>query len=134
MTLGREPRILSDMDIGLRRGLPLYALGMQGEYGDQTSEKPWFGDIVGTLKWDAWEDVKGQTKELCQKLFIIKTHELFEEEGKSEYLVNANKPGPNYYSECKKYDWIEELIVSHKKHIEVSGTINVYGVSLDEEE
>ena len=65
VVLGIEPRILSDMDIGLRRGLPLYGLGMQGSEGDQKTKKPWFGDIVGGMKWDAWDKLKGQSKELC---------------------------------------------------------------------
>ena len=65
------------------------------------------------MKWEAWEKLKGQSKETCQKLFIIRVNQLLEEEGLAHKIPNPYKPGPNYYSECKMYDWVTELKASH---------------------
>ena len=53
------------------RGLKLYGMGMQGSQGDQTKEKPSFIDLIGSMKWEAWEDYKGIDKVFVQKMFII---------------------------------------------------------------
>ena len=59
--------------MGKDRGLKLYSFGMQGFYGDLDPNlpncpeciKPWFGDIIGVWKWDAWNDLKGTDKTLA---------------------------------------------------------------------
>lgn len=76
-------------------------MGMQGEHGDQTGEKPSVFDIIGGLKWDAWEDYRGIDKKFVHKMFIVYASKLLIEEGFGEYLENPRKPGPSYYSECK---------------------------------
>lgn len=58
----RDPPLLSNMEIGMSRGLKMYGMGMQGEHGDQTGEKPGLFDIVGRLKYDAWEEYRGIDK------------------------------------------------------------------------
>ena len=40
-------------------------LGAQAKNGDQTREKPWFGDIIGGMQWEAWEKNKGMSQALA---------------------------------------------------------------------
>lgn len=97
----KEPPLLSNLDIGMDRGMKMYGMGMQGSEGDQTGEKPSFIDVLGGMKWDAWEDYRGIKKEFCQKIFIVFASELLVEEGLGKWIENPNRPGPDYYSECK---------------------------------
>jgi diazepam-binding inhibitor (GABA receptor modulating acyl-CoA-binding protein) len=39
--------------------LKLYALYKQASKGDNTETKPGFSDMVGRVKWDAWNGLKG---------------------------------------------------------------------------
>ena len=39
--------------------LKLYGLYKQATVGDNTEQKPGFGDMVGRAKWDAWNSLKG---------------------------------------------------------------------------
>ena len=45
-------------------------------------------------------------------------HELLIEFGYAHVIPDPNRPGPDYYSECKKYNWVDELV---KKHEEKTG-------------
>lgn len=36
-------------------------------------------------------------------------------------LENPDRPGPDYYSECKKFSWVDQLIEKHKKQVKESG-------------
>ena len=97
----KDPPLLSNMEIGMERGLKLYGMGMQGEHGDQIKEKPSIFDVIGGLKWEAWEDYRGIDKQFIHKMFIVYASKVLTDEGLSEYLENSLKPGPKYYSECK---------------------------------
>ena len=55
----RVPKLINEFEIGLDRGMKLYGLGMCGGEGDIKGEKPWFGDIIGVMKYNAWEKLKG---------------------------------------------------------------------------
>ena len=59
MDNNRVPKLIDEFAIGLERGMKLYGLGMCGGNGDNKTEKPWFGDIIGVMKWNAWEKLKG---------------------------------------------------------------------------
>jgi diazepam-binding inhibitor (GABA receptor modulator, acyl-CoA-binding protein) len=50
--------------------LKLYALYKQGTVGDNTDKKPGFGDMVGRAKWDAWNGMKGTSKEDAMQQYI----------------------------------------------------------------
>lgn len=43
----------------MTRGLKMYGMAMQATKGNQTGDKPWFGDVVGGLKWESWEEYRG---------------------------------------------------------------------------
>ena len=55
---------ISGIEMGVDRALRLWGLGKQGMYGDLNEDapggiKPWFGDVVGVWKYEAWEKIKG---------------------------------------------------------------------------
>ena len=42
--------------------LKIYALYKQGSTGDVDGKRPGFTDMVGRAKWDAWNSIKGLSK------------------------------------------------------------------------
>ncbi|MBP6852792.1 MAG: acyl-CoA-binding protein [Rhodoferax sp.] len=50
--------------------LKIYALYKQGSTGDNTDKKPGFGDMVGRAKWDAWNSLKGTSKDDAMQQYI----------------------------------------------------------------
>jgi acyl-CoA-binding protein len=50
--------------------LKLYALYKQGSAGDVDGKRPGFTDMVGRAKWDAWNELKGQSKDEAQQAYI----------------------------------------------------------------
>ena len=50
--------------------LKIYALYKQASSGDVDGKRPGFTDMVGRAKWDAWNELKGQTQEEAQQAYI----------------------------------------------------------------
>jgi diazepam-binding inhibitor (GABA receptor modulating acyl-CoA-binding protein) len=50
--------------------LKLYALYKQGSEGDATGSRPGFTDMVGRAKWDAWNELKGQSSDEAKQAYI----------------------------------------------------------------
>lgn len=50
--------------------LKIYGLYKQATTGDNTDKKPGFGDMVGRAKWDAWNSVKGTSKDDAMQSYI----------------------------------------------------------------
>ena len=50
--------------------LKLYALYKQSTAGDNEEKKPGFGDMVGRAKWDAWNVMKGTSKDDTMQQYI----------------------------------------------------------------
>lgn len=50
--------------------LKLYALYKQGSAGDAEGSRPGFTDMVGRAKWDAWNELKGQSKDEAQQAYV----------------------------------------------------------------
>jgi diazepam-binding inhibitor (GABA receptor modulating acyl-CoA-binding protein) len=50
--------------------LKLYALYKQGSTGDVDGKRPGFTDMVGRAKWDAWNELKGQTADEAKQAYI----------------------------------------------------------------
>ena len=50
--------------------LKLYALYKQGSTGDVDGKRPAFSDMVGRAKWDAWNELKGQTADEAKQAYI----------------------------------------------------------------
>jgi acyl-CoA-binding protein len=57
--------------------LKLYSLFKQGAVGDVNVERPGGFDFVGAAKFDAWEALKGQSKEEAQQAYIDYVESLF---------------------------------------------------------
>jgi acyl-CoA-binding protein len=50
--------------------LKLYALYKQGSAGDADGKRPGFTDMVGRAKWDAWNELKGQSQDEAKQAYI----------------------------------------------------------------
>ena len=50
--------------------LKLYALYKQGSTGDVDGKRPGFTDMVGRAKWDAWNELKGQTADEAKQAYV----------------------------------------------------------------
>mmetsp|Transcript_59703 Transcript_59703/g.124721 ORF Transcript_59703/g.124721 Transcript_59703/m.124721 type:complete len:91 (-) Transcript_59703:218-490(-) len=50
--------------------LKLYSLYKQGSVGDVNTERPGMLDFTGKAKWDAWNSLKGKSKEDAQSEYI----------------------------------------------------------------
>ncbi|MBT9491788.1 MULTISPECIES: acyl-CoA-binding protein [Roseateles] len=50
--------------------LKLYALFKQGSSGDVEGSRPGFTDMVGRAKWDAWNELKGQSQDEAKQSYI----------------------------------------------------------------
>jgi acyl-CoA-binding protein len=53
-----------------RTMLKLYALYKQGSQGDADGKRPGMTDMVGRAKWDAWNELKGQTPDEARQAYI----------------------------------------------------------------
>lgn len=50
--------------------LKLYALYKQASKGDNKEIKPGFSDMVGRVKWDAWNALKGTSSEAAMQQYL----------------------------------------------------------------
>lgn len=50
--------------------LKIYALYKQASVGDNTDKKPGFSDMVGRVKWDAWNALKGISGDEARQQYI----------------------------------------------------------------
>ena len=50
--------------------LKIYALYKQASAGDVDGKRPGFTDMVGRAKWDAWNELKGQSQDEARQAYI----------------------------------------------------------------
>jgi acyl-CoA-binding protein len=50
--------------------LKIYALYKQATEGDVDGKRPGFTDMVGRAKWDAWNELKGQSQDEAKQSYI----------------------------------------------------------------
>ena len=50
--------------------LKIYALYKQATDGDNTGKRPGFTDLVGRAKFDAWDEIKGTSKDKAMEDYI----------------------------------------------------------------
>lgn len=50
--------------------LKIYALFKQASTGDAEGKRPGFTDMVGRAKWDAWDAIKGTSKDDAMQQYI----------------------------------------------------------------
>lgn len=50
--------------------LKIYALYKQATLGDNAEKKPGFSDMVGRAKWDAWNGIKGTSKDDAMQQYV----------------------------------------------------------------
>ena len=56
--------------------LQLYALYKQGNEGDITGDRPGFADFEGRAKFDAWNKIKGKSKDEAKQEYISQVEKL----------------------------------------------------------
>ena len=56
--------------------LRLYALYKQATEGDVAGQKPGFFDFVGTAKYEAWEKLRGSSREEAQQQYVALVRKL----------------------------------------------------------
>jgi len=61
--------------------LILYGLFKQATIGDCNTDRPGLLDPKGKAKWDAWNALKGMTKEQAMEEYIMKVEQLKEKYG-----------------------------------------------------
>lgn len=65
--------------------LQIYALYKQGTTGDNNTDKPGMLDLKGKAKWEAWNKLKGKSKETAQKEYVELARNLL-----TKYKLPAN--------------------------------------------
>ena len=50
--------------------LKIYALFKQASEGDATGRRPGFTDMIGRAKWDAWNEIKGTSKDDAMQQYV----------------------------------------------------------------
>jgi hypothetical protein len=66
------------------------------------------------LLWESWEEVKGLPVTTAQKLFIEEASSLLIEYGYEDMVrEDPKRPGPDYYKDCIKFNWIDALVSNH---------------------
>ena len=50
--------------------LKIYALYKQASVGDAEGKRPGFTDMVGRAKWDAWNELKGQSADEARQAYV----------------------------------------------------------------
>ena len=50
--------------------LKIYALYKQASSGDANGQRPGMTDMIGRAKWDAWDGLKGTSKEAAMQQYI----------------------------------------------------------------
>ena len=50
--------------------LKIYALYKQSTEGDVDGKRPGFTDMVGRAKWDAWNELKGQSSDEAKQAYV----------------------------------------------------------------
>ena len=50
--------------------LKIYSLYKQSTAGDVDGKRPGFTDMVGRAKWDAWNELKGQSADEAKQAYI----------------------------------------------------------------
>ncbi|CAE6519060.1 unnamed protein product [Rhizoctonia solani] len=64
--------------------LKFYSLFKQGTIGDVNTTRPGLLDFTGKAKWDAWNAVKGKSKEDAQKEYVETLLEVLKESGSED--------------------------------------------------
>ena len=108
--------------MGFDRALKIYGLGAQGVYGDRADDKPNgkkpdFWDVIGLWKWEAWGNYKGTPMGVAQKACNELMHDVLNEFDLAYKIPDPTRPGPNYYDDCIKFNWVDALVKNHQEKV-----------------
>ena len=65
--------------------------------------------------------MKGMPLDTAKRLLISESEIEMAKHNKLNLLENPNRPGPDYYKDCNKFNWVNAMVKSHKKHITDKG-------------
>ena len=85
-------------------------MGVKGVKGDIEIDEPSIFNIPKHAVWTEWQKVKGMPKETGMRLFIAESDIEMAKHDKLHLLENPNRPGPNYYIDCIKFNWVTALV------------------------
>ncbi|KAF8632222.1 hypothetical protein AX15_001980 [Amanita polypyramis BW_CC] len=68
-----------------------YMYYKQAEIGDINTERPGIFDFRGRAMWDAWNSVKGKSKEECYKEYVNKLIEVLKAAGDVDSLKSVEE-------------------------------------------
>jgi len=54
------------------------------------------------------------------KLYIAWSEKFIASKGRYD-LLKSPRPGPDYYSECKRFSWIKKIRNAHRSHLKSQG-------------
>ncbi len=75
----KEIKKHTDLNLDNDTLLYLYAYYKQGLEGDCNTEAPGFFDFKGKAKWEAWNNLKGTSKEDAMKKYYKKVKKILED-------------------------------------------------------
>jgi len=85
----------SQLDVSNEQKLRFYGLYKQVTIGNCNVSKPYFWDMVGVSKWDAWNSFKDVKKEDCMKLYIQEVSKVEPNWSFSQILETKNSKSSN---------------------------------------
>ena len=101
---------LTVFEVGFDRGVYIITLGVKGRKGEIEIPEPSVFNIPKHAVWAEWQKVKGMPKETGMRLFIAESDIEMAKHDKLSLLENPNRPGPDYYKDCKKFNWVTALV------------------------
>ena len=67
-------------------------------------------------------------------MFIASAKEVLIEQGYAEMIKeDPKRPGPNYYDDCEKFNWVDALVSKHKETLTGDGK-NMYDTKFNKED
>ena len=129
-----DDKPISYFDIGMTRGLQFAAFALQANKGDCNWEEPSFINFAKLEIYNNWQKMRGMSQETAMRIMVRETDIEFAKFDKLPLLENPNRPGPDYYKDCKLYNWVNDLVDKHKKFIQDSdGNYEYYTQTEDEQ-
>ena len=77
-------------------------------------EEPSVFNIPKHMFWVEYNKIKGMPKDTAKRLFIAELDKTLAKHNMLNLTENANRPGPDYYNDCIKFNWVSALVKSHK--------------------
>ena len=62
-------------------------------------------------------------------------HDILNDLGQENLIADPKRPGPNYYDDCKKFNWVDVLVQNHKSELLEKGlNTDIYNNDFSQDE